>query len=145
YINPSTIEQGKVVQVQVQANLVEEKISQVTILDRTGDIAFKKTYEANEQTGSISETFTFTSSSTGEYSLLGVVETDKGTQPCVIEGNRMITVVGNNSAPEFRTTPTSAKPGNVLKVKESYEYLMQVEDVDGDTINYAFSFTPDAN
>lgn len=145
YINPSTIEQGKVVQVQVQANLIDEKISQVTILDRTGDIAFKKTYETNEQTSSISETFTFTSSSTGEYSLLGVVETDKGTQPCVIEGNRMITVVGNNSAPEFRTTPTSAKPGNVLKVKDSYEYLMQVEDVDGDTINYAFSFTPDAN
>lgn len=144
YVNPESIEQGKVVQVQVDANMPDEKILSVVILDRTGEAVFEKEYEESTLS-QISELFTFTSATTGDFSLIGTITTDQNTKPCVIEENRGITVVSTNLAPEFKTLPTSAKPGNVLKVKESYEYLMNVEDAEGDTINYAFSFTPDAN
>lgn len=143
YVNPESIEQGRTVQVQVDANIPGEKILSVTILDRAGTTVFEKEY--TEETALISETFTFTSGTTGDFNMLGTLVTDKSTKPCLIEENRSITVITTNLAPEFKTLPSSAKPSNVIKVKDSYEYLLRVEDAEGDTINYMYSFTPDAN
>ncbi|KKR05603.1 MAG: hypothetical protein UT34_C0002G0110 [candidate division WS6 bacterium GW2011_GWF2_39_15] len=144
YVNPRSIEKGKVVQMQVDAITPDENIKSVSVMDRAGNIIFSKEYTTLPNT-SISEIFTFTSQTTGDLNMLGTLTTDKETKPCVVEENRSVTVISTNLAPEFKTLPSAAKPSNVLKVKDSYEYLMRVEDKENDTINYAFSFTPNAD
>lgn len=142
YVNPASVEVGKTVQVQVIANIEGEAITKVNIMERSGDVLFEKDYTEGNDT--ISEIFLFSPEETGDYGMLGTVTTaEDTTKPCVLEGNRSVRALSSNVAPEFKTQPTAAKPSNAIKVGDTYEYLMQVEDLEGDTINWAFSFTPD--
>ena len=142
YVNPSTIPVDSTVQVQVLANIPNESAKNLSIIDKDGSSVFKKTY--TESVSSIQEVFTFTKNSTGSYSLLGTLESDVKSYPCIMDNNKTIAVVEGNSAPIFTTLPAQSKPSNAIKVNDSYEYTLKVEDIDNDTINYSFSFTPNS-
>ncbi len=143
YVNPSSIPVGSTIHIQVNANLSDKLIKKVVVLDDAGKEVFKKTYETTSDT--ISETFTYTSNEQGKQTLLGTVTaTDDTTRPCVVSDQKVLSAISSNVAPEFKTLPATAKPSNAIKVNDSYEYTLAVEDEEGDPINYHFSFTPDA-
>ncbi len=143
YVTPQSIEVNKTIQATVSAQTPGEAITKVSIMDRTGTEVLKKEYDTGKD--QIYEMFTLNPKEVGDFGVLGTLTTDKGTRPCVVENNRTVMVVSNNNAPEFKTIPTSAQPSNIIKVKESYQYLFEATDEEKDTINFAFSFTPDAN
>lgn len=144
YVNPSSIEVGKTVQVQIDANTPEDRIRSVSVMNQSGEIVFEKSYE-DVTVESISELFTFKSNDTGSFGMLGTLITTNGSKPCVVEDNKGITVLATNLAPEFKTLPISAKPSNAIKVNDTYEYTLIVEDNENDTINYSYSFTPNSD
>jgi len=144
YVNPNSVEVGKTVQVQVNGNVPGQTISKVNVMERNGETLFEK--EFTEGSDTISEIFTFSPKQTGDYGMLGTIVTFSGeTKPCVLESNRNVTAVSENLAPEFQSSSSDANPSNAINVGESYEYLLQVIDHENDTINWAFSFTPDSD
>ncbi len=143
YVNPLTIPQGSTVQAQVVAFVPGAAITNLNILGQAGQQITSKSYDIPDE--KISEVFRISPSSIGEYTLLGTITTDKGTTPCVLDGVRVANSVAINSAPEFLTQPSSAKPSNSIKVNQTYEYTLRAEDPDGDNITYHFSFTPKAD
>jgi hypothetical protein len=60
------------------------------------------------------------------------------SSPYDIKGVRAITT---NTKPQFTTTPRASIPSQNIKTGVTYEYTLQAEDIDKDTINYAYSFT----
>lgn len=143
YVNPSSIEINKTVQAIVSANTPNEAIVSVSIMDRTGTAVLSKEYTDGRDT--ISEKFTISPKTEGDFGILGTLTTDKGTRPCVVESKKTVMVVSANNAPEFKTQPTSAKPSNAIKVNDNYQYQLEATDTEKDNINFAFSFTPNAN
>ncbi len=143
YVNPSTIELNKTVQAQVSAYTPGEAITQVMVMDRAGNSIVKKDFDTGVD--KVSENFTLTPKEAGDLGILGTLTTDKGTRPCVVQSNKQVMAVDANNAPEFSTQPTAAKPSNVIKVNDSYQYQLQATDGESDNINYAFSFTPDSD
>lgn len=142
YINPSSIEINKTVQAIVSANTPNEAILSVSVMDRTGTAVLSKEYTDGRD--SISEKFTLSPKTEGDFGILGTLTTDKGTRPCVVESKKTVMVVSTNNAPEFKTQPTSAKPSNAIKVNDNYQYQLEATDTEKDNINFAFSFTPNA-
>lgn len=138
YINPSSIGVDKKVQVQVNAKTEGEAIRQVMIMGKSGEEIFKRDFDDGRDT--ISETFVFQPTQLGDFGMLGTLTTDKTTRPCVVAQKREVVVVASNTAPEVKTLP----PVGTLKVKGTYQYQLEAIDEDGDTINFAFSFTPEA-
>ena len=112
------------------------------IMDRTGVAIFKKDFTDGRNT--ISETFIFSSKQTGDFGILGTLTTDMETRPCVIADKREVMLVSVNHAPTILTQVTSAKPSNSIKVNDSYQYQFEATDPENDTVNFAFSFTPEA-
>lgn len=143
YVNPSSIELNKTVQAQVSAYTPGEAITQVMVMDRAGNSIVKKDFTTGID--KVAENFTITPKEVGDLGILGTLTTDKGTRPCVVQSNKQVMAVDANNAPEFSTQPTSAKPSNVIKVNESYQYQLEATDSESDNINYAFSFTPDSS
>lgn len=142
YVNPETIQVGSTVQSNVSAKTPNEAITKVLIMNRAGETVFTKDYTDGRDY--ISENFTITSGETGVFGLLGTLTTDQGTRPCVVENNKEVTVLAQNSAPVFTSLPTSATGKNVIRVNQSYQYQLEATDSDKDTINFVFSFTPNA-
>lgn len=142
YINPGSIEVNKIVQVSVSADTPQEAITKVSVMDRSGAVVFSKEYTDGRDR--MAESFTINPKEEGGFGLLGTLITDKGTRPCVIESKRQVMVVSANTAPEFKTQSTSAKPSNAIKVNDSYSYQLEATDLENDNINFAFSFTPNA-
>jgi hypothetical protein len=143
YVNPMSVPVGDTVQVQVSAYIPGEAVTLVRVFTRNGEELLNKSYDGTSE--KISEVFTYTPTAQGSDTLTGTVTTDRGAKPCVLEGAASVLAVTTNLAPEFTTQPTAAKPSNAIKVNDSYEYTLQVEDAESDTINYDFSFTPDAD
>jgi hypothetical protein len=142
YVNPESVPVGDVVHVQVSAYIPNEGITLIRIFNRTGDELLNKSYDGTSD--KVTEIFTFTPEQIGKDNITGAVTTVEGAKPCVLEGAASVLAVTTNLAPEFVTQPTGAKPSNAIKVNDNYEYTLQVEDAENDTINYDFSFTPDA-
>lgn len=143
YVNPLSIPVGDTVQVQVNAYIPGDGITLVRVFSTDGTELINKSYDGTLD--KISEVFIYTPGKQGKDSLTGTVTTLAGAKPCVLEGAGSVLALTTNLAPEFKTLPASAKPSNAIKVNGSYEYTLQVEDEENDTINYDFSFTPDAD
>ncbi|MCK9368765.1 GPI anchored serine-threonine rich family protein [Candidatus Dojkabacteria bacterium] len=142
YVNPASIEIDKKIQINVSAKTPSEAIKQVMIMDRTGVAVFKKDF--TDGRNEISETFIFSSKITGDFGLLGTLTTDIGTRPCVVADKREVILVAVNNAPTILSQIINAKPSNSIKVNDSYQYQFEATDLESDTINFAFSFTPNA-
>lgn len=142
-INPYSIEVNSTVRVQVDALSDLFTVKSINISDNMGNVLITREYSDSPER--ITESFPFTPQSSTAYYLSGsMTDTNNQTYECVIsspydiKGVRAIT---SNSKPEFTTTPRSSIPSQNIKTGVTYEYTIKAEDIDGDTINYAYSFT----
>ena len=142
-INPYSIEVNSTVRVQVDALSDLFAVKKINISDNMGNVLITKEYSDSPE--KITESFPFTPQTSTAYYLSGsMTDTNNQTYECVIsspydvKGVRAITT---NSKPEFTTTPRSSIPSQSIQTGVTYEYTVKAEDIDGDTINYAYSFT----
>lgn len=143
YVNPETIEIGKTIQIQADAFLPDEIISSIILINRSGETIFEKQYDKNFER--ITELFEYTSTEIGDIGILGTVTTELGSYPCSLSQGSTMRILAINLAPSFKTTPSTAQPSNAIKVGDSYQYQLTAEDQEEDTINYSYSFTPNAD
>ena len=143
-VNPYSLEVGSTFRIQIDAMSTSLGIQSIDIKDGNGNDLFTKAYPNIPR--QISESFSFTPSAAQAYEIKGVMaDINKKTYECVISSTYDIDgvrAVANNSKPVFTSLPKDSKPSQVIKVGETYEYTLMAEDIDQDTINYSFSFTP---
>jgi len=142
-INPYSIEVNSTVRVQVDALSDMFAVKSIHITDNIGNVLITKEYTDSPKR--ITESFPFTPQTSTAYYLSGsMTDTNNQTYQCVIsspydiKGVRAIT---SNSKPVFTTTPRSSIPSQNIQTGVTYEYTIKAEDIDKDTINYAYSFT----
>ena len=135
-VNPETLEVNGNYKVSVEAISSVKDIEGITIIDTNGDTLFEKEYSS--LVNSVEETFTYTPSETGSDFIRGTLKKVTGEEAC--SGN-LITVISKNSAPEI----TSEEKDVAMDVGDSFEYTITAEDIDGDIVNFAYSFTPRAD
>ena len=105
-------------------------------MDDSGNTLFEKEYTS--LTDSVEETFTYSPSLTGSDFIRGSLTKVTGEQAC---SGSYINVINSNTAPQI----TSEEKDADLSVGDSFEYTITAEDIDGDIINFAYSFTPRAD
>jgi len=142
-VNPYSLEINKTFRVQVDSLSNGIGVKSINIVDALGNTYLEKEYTDNPQ--KIYESFEFTPTQAIAYSITGTMTNSLGesykcviSSPYDIQGVRAIT---SNSKPEFISSPKASKPSQSIQAGTTYEYTMEAEDVDGDTINYSYSFT----
>lgn len=142
-VNPYTIEVGKTVRVQVDALSKTFDIKSMNITDSTNNILFTKEY--TDLTDRVTESFPFTPQFPRAYNILGkIVDTNDQTFECVISSPydiKGVKAITSNSKPIFTSSPKESIPSQSITTGVTYEYTIEAEDADQDTINYAYSFT----
>lgn len=142
-VNPYTLEVGKNITVQVDAQLKDSGISELRITDSKGNIIHNETYDDAPVT--LATSFKFTPVTSGMVDMLGMIKKiGGGSVACKISSAYDVLglkALANNSAPEFTTVPAGSKPSQDITTGTTYEYTIQAKDVDGDRINYSYSFT----
>ncbi len=143
-VNPYSLEVNKTVRIQVDGLSQEYGVKSVNISDSTGNSIFSKSYEGTT-TKRITESFPYTPLVAKAYNLTGtLVDITEKTYGCVISSPydiQGVKAIIANSKPEFKTTPKSSTPSQSIQTGITYEYTLEAEDIDGDTINYSYSFT----
>ena len=142
-VNPYSLEINSTVRVQVDALSQAFFVKDINISDNMGNILLAKEYTDSPKT--VTESFPFTPQTEKAYNLSGsMTDTNNQSYVCVIsspydiKGVRAITT---NTKPQFTTTPRASIPSQNIQTGVTYEYTVQAEDIDKDTINYAYSFT----
>ncbi len=142
-VNPYSLEINSTVRVQVDALSQAFFVKSISVSDSMGTILITKEYTDSPKI--ISESFPFTPQTEKAYNLSGsMTDTNNQSYTCVIsspydiKGVRAITT---NTKPQFTTTPRASLPSQNIQTGVTYEYTVQAEDIDGDTINYSYSFT----
>mgnify|MGYP000911019165 CR=1 FL=1 len=142
-VNPYTIEVGKTVRVQVDALSKTFDIKSMNITDSMNNILFTKEY--TDLTDRVTESFPFTPQFPRAYNILGkIVDTNDQTFECVISSPydiKGVKAITSNSKPIFTSSPKESIPSQSITTGVTYEYTIEAEDADQDTINYAYSFT----
>lgn len=143
-INPYTIEVNNTVRIQVDALSEKYGIKSITISDGIGKTIFSKSYK-DTNTTKIAESFQYTPTAPRAYNLIGSI-TDKSekTYACVISSPydvQGVKAILTNTKPDFLSSPKDSKPSQSIETGITYEYTLQAEDIDKDTINYSYSFT----
>ncbi len=141
FINPNSVQSGAVVSLDIVAYAPkDEVIKKIKIYTSEGTL-FEEDYE--DVSPFIAERTVFTSSTTGKLTLTGQLTTDVSTYSCVLSDSEdnTLSILTKNVAPVFVTDQTVAEPGNALKVGNSYRYELIATDLDGDDIQYSYSFT----
>lgn len=146
-VNPYTLDVGKSITVQVDAQLSDAAIASLSITDSTGASIYQETF--NTSPISISTSFKFTPQKSGTVDLLGAItKVGGGSVACKISSTYDVLglrAMEGNQAPTFTSLPTASKPSQDIKTGEDYEYTLTATDPDGDRINYSYSFTPKAD
>lgn len=143
-VNPYSLEVGKTFRIQIDAMSTSLGIQSISVTDSNNNALFTKTYtDIPKQT---SESFSFTPEVAKAYEIKGAMaDINKKTYQCIIsstydvDGVRAVT---NNSKPVFASLPKESKPSQNINTGDTYEYTLTAQDLDQDTINYSFSFTP---
>lgn len=142
-VNPYTLEVGKSITVQVDAEIKDSGIAELRIVDSKGNSIYTKTYDDAPIT--LATSFKFTPMSSGMVDMLGMIKkVGGGSVACKISSAYDVLglkALANNSAPEFTTVPAGSKPAQDITTGTTYEYTLEATDVDGDRINYSYSFT----
>ena len=143
-VNPYSLEVDKTVRIQVDALSQQYGIKSITISDSVGSEIFSQSYE-DSNVEKITESFSYTPSVVRAYNLIGtMIDKSEKTYACVISSPydiRGVKAILTNSKPEFLTTPKSSKPSQSIQTGVTYEYTLEAQDIDKDTINYSYSFT----
>lgn len=142
-VNPYTLEVGKSITVQVDAQLKDSGISELRIVDSKGNTIHTETYDDAPIT--LATSFKFTPMTSGMVDMLGLIKKiGGGSVACKISSAYDVLglkALANNSAPEFTSVPAGSKPSQDIKTGITYEYTLEAKDIDGDRINYSYSFT----
>jgi len=145
-VNPYTLEVGKEITIQVDATLKDAGIASLKITDSTGNIIH--TEEFAKSPTSIATSFKFTPMKSGIVDMLGLIsKVGGGSVACKISSEYDILglkAMASNLIPEFTSVPAGSKPSQDIKTGTTYEYTLTALDIDGDNINYSYSFTPGA-
>lgn len=143
-VNPYSLEVGSTFRIQIDAMSTSLGVQSVAVKDGNNNNLFTKAY--TDIPRQISESFSFTPVVAQAYEIKGLmVDINKKTYECVIsstydvDGVRAVT---SNSKPVFVSQPKESKPSQSINTGNTYEYTLTAQDLDGDTINYSFSFTP---
>lgn len=143
-VNPYTLEVNNTVRIQVDALSSQYGIKDISISDGYGNTLFTKSYEDTSLT-KITESFPYTPQTARAYNLTGVMTDMSNTKySCVISSPydiQGVKAIALNSMPEFTTSPKSSSPSQSIQTGITYEYTLKAQDIDGDTINYSYSFT----
>lgn len=147
-VNPYTIQVNNTVRIQVDGLSQSSSIKNIAITDESGNILFTKSYEG-VLTNRVTESFPYTPQVARAYNLKGSMSDILGNSfSCVISSPfdiKGVKAITSNTKPDFTTSPTSSIPSQSIKVGEIYEYTLEAKDVDGDNINYHYSFTKGEN
>lgn len=143
-VNPYSIEVNSTVRLQVDAISEKYGIKSISISDSTGTSIFSKSYQ-DINTTKIAESFQYTPTVARSYNLIGsMVDKSDKSYACIISSPydvQGVKAILTNSKPEFITSPKNSKPSQNIQTGVTYEYTLQAEDIDKDTINYSYSFT----
>lgn len=145
-VNPYTLEVGKEITIQVDATLKDAGIASLKITDSTGNTIH--TEEFTKSPTSLATSFKFTPMKSGTVDMLGLIsKVGGGSVACKISSEYDILglkAMASNLIPEFTSVPAGSKPSQDIKTGTIYEYTLTALDIDGDHINYSYSFTPGA-
>lgn len=145
-VNPYTLEVGKEITIQVDAKLKDSGIAALKITDSTGNLVHQEDFQKSPI--SIATSFKFTPMKSGTVDMLGLVtKVGGGSVACKISSEYDILglkAMASNLIPEFTSVPAGSKPSQDIKTGTTYEYTLTALDIDGDNINYSYSFTPGA-
>jgi hypothetical protein len=145
-VNPYTLEVGKEITIQVDATLKDAGIASLKITDSTGNLIHQEDFEKSPI--SIATSFKFTPMKSGIVDMLGLIsKVGGGSVACKISSEYDILglkAMASNLIPEFTSVPAGSKPSQDIKTGATYEYTLTALDIDGDHINYSYSFTPGA-
>jgi hypothetical protein len=144
-VNPYTLEVNRTVRVQVEALSKELGINSVTINDTIGNQLIQKSYDTPQE--KLTESFLYTPEVAQAYNLSGkIIDTNNETYDCIISSPYSIQglkAITENTKPSFTSSPNKdSEPSQNISVGTIYEYTIKAEDIDKDTINYSYSFTP---
>ncbi|MBU1119947.1 hypothetical protein KKA50_02005, partial [Patescibacteria group bacterium] len=145
-VNPYTLEVGKEITIQVDATLKDAGIESLRISDSTGTLIHEESFTKSPI--SIATSFKFTPFKSGTVDMLGLInKVGGGSVACKISSEYDILglkAMASNEIPTFTTVPAGSKPSQDIKTGVAYEYTLTALDIDGDHINYSYSFTPGA-
>jgi len=145
-VNPYTLEVGKEITIQVDAALKNAGIATLKITDSTGKLIHQEDFQKSPT--SIATSFKFTPMKSGTVDMLGLIsKVGGGSVACKISSEYDILglkAMASNLIPEFTSVPAGSKPSQDIKTGTTYEYTLTALDIDGDNINYSYSFTPGA-
>ncbi len=145
-VNPYTLEVGKEITIQVDATLKDAGIASLKITDSTGNLIHQEDFDKSPI--SIATSFKFTPMKSGIVDMLGLIsKVGGGSVACKISSEYDILglkAMASNLIPEFTSVPAGSKPSQDIKTGIVYEYTLTALDIDGDHINYSYSFTPGA-
>jgi hypothetical protein len=145
-VNPYTLEVGQEITVQVDATLKDAGIASLKISDSTGTLIHEESFK--DSPISIATSFKFTPFNSGVVDMLGLIsKVGGGSVACKISSEYDVLglkAMANNKIPEFTSVPSGSKPSQDIKTGVAYEYTLTATDIDGDHINYSYSFTPGA-
>jgi hypothetical protein len=143
-VNPYSLEVGKTFRIQVDAMSTSLGIQSISVTDSNNNALFTKTY--TDIPRQASESFSFTPEVAKAYEIKGAMaDINKKTYQCIISSTYDVDgvrAVINNSKPIFGSLPKESKPSQNINTGDTYEYTLTAQDLDQDTINYSFSFTP---
>ncbi len=142
-VNPYTLEVNNTVRLQIDALSEQYGIKSIIVSDGIGNTIFSQTYK--DTVSKVTESFSYTPTIARSYNLMGTM-VDKGdrTFGCAISSPydvKGVKAILTNTKPEFLTSPKESKPSQSIQTNITYEYTLEAQDIDGDTINYSYSFT----
>ena len=135
-VNPETLQVNGSYKVSVEAISSVKDIEGIKIVDGDGNTLFEKEYTSLVNT--VGETFTYTPSKTGTDFIRGSLIKVTGEEAC---SGDAVTIKIKNNAPEI----TSEEKDSNISVGDDFEYTIVANDLDGDIVNYSYSFTPRAD
>ena len=147
HVNPYSLQQGSNVIVQVEGRIKDDFAMEVEIYDGQEQIIHSESFDTPRI--EFETSFIYTPLISGKADMTGLVRTGQGgtvecqiTSPFNIQG---LQIVPENTAPEFLTRPSESIPSQNIQTGDVYEYTLKARDIDGDNINYSYSFTPRAD
>lgn len=142
-VNPYTLEVNNTVRLQIDALSEQYGIKSIIVSDGIGNTIFSQTYK--DTVSKVTESFSYTPTIARSYNLMGtMVDKSDRTFGCAISSPydvKGVKAILTNTKPEFLTSPKESKPSQSIQTNITYEYTLEAQDIDGDTINYSYSFT----
>ncbi len=142
-VNPYTLEVNNTVRLQIDALSEQYGIKSIIVSDGIGNTIFSQTYK--DTVSKVTESFLYTPTIARSYNLMGtMVDKSDRTFGCAISSPydvKGVKAILTNTKPEFLTSPKESKPSQSIQTNTTYEYTLEAQDIDGDTINYSYSFT----